>query len=195
MNRRHVFKALAGAALLVHGAQLLASESMQVKSIQMDLSPEDGAVLLTAQFVVDLSGPLKDAVERGLPLHFVTEYQLLRQRNLWFDKETGSGQIEWRLSYHALTRQYRLSSVRGSESFPTLDEAIAQMTHVRDWIISRVEHLEPEQEYWVRVRMRLDTSRLPKPFQITALTDSEWNPQAEWKGMSFVVPTKLTPDQ
>lgn len=177
----------------MQGARLAASESMQVKTIQLDLSPDDGAVLLTAQFVLDLSAPLKNAVERGLPLHFVTEYQLLRQRNLWFDKETGSGQIEWRLSYHALTRQYRLGSVRGSESFPSLDEAIAHMTHLRDWPVSRVDQLEPEQEYRVRVRMRLDTSRLPKPFQITALTDSEWNPQAEWKGMSFVVPTKLTP--
>ena len=41
--------------------------------------------------------------------------------------------------------------------------------------------------------MRLDQARLPKPFQITALTDSDWNPQSEWKGLSFVVPTQPTP--
>jgi hypothetical protein len=37
--------------------------------------------------------------------------------------------------------------------------------------------------------MRLDTTRLPKPFQMTALTDRDWNPQSEWKRFDFTVPT------
>ena len=185
--------ALAGAALLMQGTPTLARESMQVRSIQLDLSPDDGAVLLSAQFVIDLSAPLKDAIERGLPLHFLTEYEIYRPRLLWFDEQTVEGQLEWRLSYHALTRQYHLSSARGSESFATLDEAIAQMTSLRDWTVTTIGLLKPGKDYVIRVRMRLDSTRLPKPFQMTALTDSDWNPQSAWKGLSFVVPTQPIP--
>lgn len=101
--------------------------------------------------------------------------------------------MEWRLSYYALTRQYRLNSASGSESYATLDEAITQMTALRDWPVTTIDRLDAGEEYIVRVRMRLDTAQLPKPFQITALTDSDWNPQSEWKGLSFVVPTQPTP--
>ena len=144
---------LAGAALLLQGTPALAGESMQVKTLQLDLSPDDGAVLLSAQFALDLSAALKDAV----------------------------------------SRQYRLGSATSSDGYTTLDEAIAPMMSVRDWPVATIEQFVPETEYILRVRMRLDQARLPKPFQITALTDSDWNPQSEWKGLTFVVPTQPTP--
>lgn len=193
MNRRRVLVTLAGAALLMQSPPLLASDSMQVKTIQLDLAPEDEAVLLSAEFVVKLSEALKNAIERGLPLHFVTEYEIYRPRLLWFDEEAVKGQIEWRLSYHALTRQYRLSSAKGSESYPSLEDAMAQMVMLREWTVANAAQLKRDKEYVVRVRMRLDSARLPKPFQMTALTDSDWNPQSAWKGMSFVVPSRPIP--
>ena len=193
MNRRRALVTLAGAALLLQGMPALAGESMQVKTLQLDLSPDDGAVLLSAQFAVDLSAALKDAVSRGLPLHFITEFEIYRPRLFWFNKKAASGHMEWRLSYYALTRQYRLNSASGSESYATLDEAITQMTALRGWPVTTIDRLDAGEEYIVRVRMRLDTAQLPKPFQITALTDSDWNPQSEWKGLSFVVPTQPTP--
>ena len=67
------------------------------------------------------------------------------------------------------------------------------MTALRDWPVTTIDRLDAGEEYIVRVRMRLDTAQLPKPFQITALTDSDWNPQSAWKGLSFVVPTPPTP--
>ena len=151
------------------------------------------ALPISAQFAVDLSAALKDAVSRGLPLHFITEFEIYRPRLFWFNKKAASGHMEWRLSYYALTRQYRLNSASGSESYATLDEAITQMTALRDWPVTTIDRLDAGEEYIVRVRMRLDTAQLPKPFQITALTDSDWNPQSEWKGLSFVVPTPPTP--
>ncbi|MDO5103939.1 MAG: DUF4390 domain-containing protein [Lautropia sp.] len=194
MNRRRALVTLAGMALLLQRSPALASESMQVKSIRLDLSPADGALLLGAEFAINLSHALQDAVSRGLPLHFVTEFEIIRPRTLWLDDTVATGQKEWRLSYHALTRQYRVSWDKGSEAFNTLDEALALMLNQQDWAIASIEDLKPERTYLVRVRMRLDTTRLPKPFQITAFTDSDWNPQSAWKGLSFVVPTRPTPE-
>lgn len=184
---------LAGAALLTQGMPALAGESIQVKTLQLDLSPDDGVVLLSALFAVDLSSALKDAVSRGLPLHFITEYEIYRPRLFWFDQKAASGHMEWRLSYYALTRQYRLSTASATETYTSLDEALAQMNSLRDWAVANISQLDAGGEYVARIRMRLDTAQLPKPFQITALTDSDWNPQSAWKGLTFVVPTQPTP--
>ncbi len=194
MNRRRALVTLVGLALLMQGAPSQASDSMQVKSIRLDLSPADGLLLLDAEFIIDLSDALKDAVSRGLPLHFVTEFEVIRPRSFWFDETTLQGQMEWRLSYHALTREYRVSWAKGSESFTSLDDALSLMRRPKDWVIAQVNRFRRDRSYLIRVRMRLDSSRLPKPFQITAITDSDWNSQSAWKGMSFVVPTLPTPE-
>ena len=130
----------------------LAGESMQVKDpFNSIFHLDDGAVLLSAQFAVDLSAALKDAVSRGLPLHFITEFEIYRPRLFWFNKKAASGHMEWRLSYYALTRQYRLNSASGSESYATLDEAITQMTALRDWPVTTIDRLDAGEEYIVRV--------------------------------------------
>ena len=36
-----------------------------------------------------------------------------------------------------------------------------------------------------RYGLRLDTSQLPKPFQINAITNRDWNPQSEWKRLQL----------
>jgi hypothetical protein len=60
---------------------------------------------------------------------------------------------------------------------------------VRRWKVAPLSQFVPRTAYEGWVRMRLDTTRLPKPFQMTALTDRDWNPQSEWKRFDFTVPT------
>ena len=98
-------------------------------------------------------------------------------------------QLEWRLSYHALTRQFRVAANGRSDSFGSLEEALAAMSSVKRWQLAPLSRFDNETVYEVWVRMRLDTTRLPKPFQMTALTDRDWNPQSEWKRFDFTVPT------
>ena len=33
--------------------------------------------------------------------------------------------------------------------------------------------------------MRLDVSQLPRPFQVSAMTERDWNLQGEWKRFPF----------
>jgi hypothetical protein len=35
--------------------------------------------------------------------------------------------------------------------------------------------------------MRLDTAQLPKPFQISALTDRDWSLASPWKRIAFAL--------
>ena len=86
---------------------------------------------------------------------------------------------QFRLAYNALTRQYRLGIGNFTTSFGSLDEALEVMTRVR-----RREEIEPgtirRETYIAGVRMRLDTSQLPKPFQLNALGSRERYIGSDW---------------
>ena len=199
MNRRFFLVAL-GVTMLAVTGQAVANGAIEVTRAQLDVVAESGraegarrgqvehTLLLSADIQLPLTETLKDSIDRGLALYFQTDVQVLRPRWYWLDEEILSTSIEWRLSYHALTRQYRVATNAQGQTAATLDEALAVMSSIRAVPIGRVAKLVPGQPYDVWVRMRLDTGRLPKPFQMTAMTNRDWNPQSEWKRFDFIVP-------
>ncbi len=149
---------------------------------------EDGLVL-NAEFSFDLNARLADAVRNGIPLYFVVEFELTRPRWYWFDEKTLTRSLQMRLSYHALSRQYRLSTGALSLSFATLDQAEGVMRRVRNWVIAERPSYPADAEFEAAVRMRLDRTLLPKPFQLSALTNSEWHLESTWKKFPLRVPS------
>lgn len=189
MNRRSFLAALGCAVLLTWMRPAQSSSTIEVEQARLEILRAEDQVLLSAEFTLSLTATLRDAVNRGLALYFVIELQIQRGRWYWFDEDLVTTQMEWRLSYHALTRQFRVASDGRSESFGSLEEALAAMSSIKGWRVAPLSRFDTRSVYQVWVRMKLDTTRLPKPFQMTALTDSDWNPQSEWKRFEFTVPT------
>ena len=192
MNRRLFLAALGGAVLSAGAPAANANDSIEIRHAALDAVADAGdrvRLLLTADVAMPLTDTLIDAVNRGLALYFQTELEVQRSRWYWMNEKLVEAAIEWRLSYHALTRQYRVSSNAVGQSFGTLEEALAAMGTIRAVPIAWADGLVPGRRYDGWLRMRLDASRLPKPFQMTALTNREWNPQSEWKRFDFSVPT------
>ncbi|MDR3055391.1 MAG: DUF4390 domain-containing protein [Zoogloeaceae bacterium] len=152
------------------------------------LSPaEEGGYALSADFHIDFNARLEEAVTRGVPLTFVLEFELERPRWYWSDELVASKSQTWRLSYHALTRQYRLSTGSLHQSFSTLENALQFLAHIRNFQV--VEgNLKVGERYRANLRLRLDISQLPKPFQVSAFTNRDWNLDSEWARWKFVVP-------
>jgi len=192
LNRRSLLAALGCAVLLTWTRPARSNGTIEVQQARLEVSHPDNLVLLSADFTLGLTETLRDAVNRGLPLYFVVELQIQRGRWYWFDENVVTALTEWRLSYHALTRQFRVASSGRSESFGSLEEALAAMSSVKRWNVAPLSRFDARTTYEVWVRMRLDTTRLPKPFQMTALTDRDWNPQSEWKRFDFSVPAPTT---
>jgi hypothetical protein len=49
----------------------------------------------------------------------------------------------------------------------------------------RFQEVDPGDVYIAALRLRLDTSRLPKPLQIDALGSSDWNLSSDWYRWTF----------
>lgn len=173
-------------ALALCGAALLArADDIEVREARL-ASAEEG-LALSAEFAFDFSPRLAEAVANGVPLYFAVEFELTRTRWWWFDQKAAAKRMQLRLSYHALSRQYRLSTGLLQQNFSTLQEALAVLRRVRNWtVVDRAAPL-PEGSYEAAVRMRLDTNLLPKPFQLSALTSRELTLESSWKRFAFQV--------
>jgi hypothetical protein len=152
--------------------------------------PPEASWLLSANFKMELSTRLEEAVNRGLPLVFITDIEVSRPRWYWFDEKSVMQTQTYRLSYHALTRQYRVSTGVLNQRFDSLPEAIGMLKRIRQLKIAKKAELKPGAQYEVAVRMRLDTTQLPKPFQVNALTSKDWNLYSDWKRITFTVPAE-----
>ena len=146
------------------------------------LASEDGYVL-TADFKFELSLRLEEAVTKGVVLYFVADFELSRARWYWLDEKLASRSQTYRLSYHALTRQYRLSTGGLHQSFQTLTEATQVLSRLRNWTVvdKNDKSVRAGEPYEASLRMRLDITQLPRPFQITALGNKDWSLSSDWK--------------
>lgn len=156
---------------------------------RLELNAEGDSWLLSDDFNVPLTPALEEAVRRGVPLYFVLEFELVRPRWWWTDERLVERSIVFRLAYHALTRQFRLGFDGLTQTFDSLDEATRTMASVRNWRVADVSRVPRGTSYEARVRLRLDASQLPKPFQVNAITNRDWNPQSEWKRFTFTPQT------
>jgi len=157
-----------------------------------NLSAGDDGYTLAADFNINLNARLDEAIARGITLYFVVDFELSRSRWYWLDEQVISRSQTYQLSYHALTRQYRLSSGALHQSFTSLDDAQRILSRLRNWQVLDKGSLKVDQTYLAAVRMRLDLSQMPKTFQVNALANRDWNLSSDWARWNFT-PVETTP--
>jgi hypothetical protein len=164
------------AALLLAGSVMAAEADIRNPA----LSATEEGYALSADIIFELNPRLEEAINRGVPLYFVTEFELHRPRWYWFDQAISRRTLTWRLSYHALTRQYRLSSGALHQSFSTLDQALRTLQAIRQWQVIDKGALKIGDTYEASLRFRLDLNQLPRPFQVGAIGNRDWQLSSEW---------------
>ena len=132
----------------------------------------------------DLPRSVQDALNRGIPLYFVTEFSIQQQRWYWVNKPLIEASLMTRLSYSPLTRQYRLSRGGLSQSFDSLSETLAILKSLHGWRISEDTHIENPEDCVAEVRVRLDTNQLPLPMQVT-IGENDWDLTSDWHVVDF----------
>jgi len=161
-----------------------AAQGPQAEITQLGLERSEEGVLLTANVVFEVPPIIDDALAKGIPMFFVAEAVLFRDRWFWYDKEVAAAARHMRLSYQPLTRRWRLvvspmpignSGLALGQTFETREEALAAVQRISHWKIAEAGSVDPDQRYNVDFRFRLDVSQLPRPFQIGAVGHADWN--------------------
>src|SRR5258708_36592046 len=98
------------------------AQPIQVNNVGLEIAQT--RYFLNADFRLELTAPLLEALNNGVSLGFLVEFQLVRPRWYWFDEKTASEKLELRLSYLPLAQQYRLSRGPPYQDFPTRAERL-----------------------------------------------------------------------
>ena len=168
-----------------HGAAL----ETEISQLRVELA-EDG-VNLSAVVRFDLPPVVEDALMKGIPLFFVVEADIYRERWYWTDPRVASAARTIRLAYQPLTRRWRVNIATGlisssaglratlNQNYETLPEALSAIRRVSRWKIAEGADVAPDAKHRLDFSFRLDLSQLPLPFQIGMAGQSEWNIAAQ----------------
>lgn len=169
------------ALLIPAGAQAQPS-SAEISQLRLERSDE--GILLSAAVKFELPPVIDDALAKGIPMFFVAEAIVFRDRWYWYDKQVASVARHMRLSYQPLTRRWRLvvspTAIGNSggglgQTFDTREDAMAAIQRISQWKVADPGELDADVRYNVDFRFRLDISQLPRPFQIGAVGQADWN--------------------
>ncbi len=150
-----------------------------------ELRAEEDGYFLNAEFDFSLNATLDEALQKGVPLYFLLEFELVRPRWYWLDEKVITATTQYRVSYNALTRQYRIASGLLGLTFDSLDEVERFLSRVTSREVARRDQLVKGTRYEAALRLRLDVNQLPKPFQMSALASRDWTLQSDWHRWTF----------
>ncbi len=162
----------------------LADASINIEDIKIEKSNE--GYQLATNFSLELPRGLEDALLRGIPLYFTTEIEITRPRWYWFDETPIESSRTIRIAYNVLTRQYSVTYIGNiQQHINSFEEAINLVKHPPHWIFAEKGSLKENETYDAAVRIQLDMSYLPKPFQINVINNRNWRLSSSWKRFSF----------
>lgn len=167
------------------------AEGATIASAKLEVSEE--GYQIDADIELQLSATLQEAVRKGVPLYFVAEFELSRGRWYWLDQIVTSASRERRISYAPLTDQYRISYSGISQNVSSFDDVRRALSRVRSWTVLERGRLRSGEKYEAALRFRLDTTQLPKPFQLNAIASKEWTLSSEWYRWTVTAPGELKP--
>ena len=161
------------------------ADTVAVRSAELRI--EEGEVLLNADFDLSVNATLEEALQKGIPLYFLLEFELTRSRWYWLDEKVAQTVITSRVSYNALTQQYVVRSGLLTQTFNALDEVERYIGRVTSRPVAPASALSKGIRYDAAIRLRLDVNQLPKPFQVNALASREWTLASDWYRWSYML--------
>ena len=171
------------ALLVAMLAPLAAADGITARTATLE--PTEDGWQLDAQFDIQFSPRLEEAVNRGVPLYFIVEFEISRPRWYWFDEKPIQLSQVYKISYTPLLRQYRLSAGNVYQNFTRFEEVARALSRPRAWHIADKGAFQKDQVYQAALRMRLDTAQLPKPFQLNAIASRDWTLESDWHRWSI----------
>jgi hypothetical protein len=148
------------------------AEGVELSHLSTQRTDEGLELSFSTRF--ELTRVAEDALMKGVPIYFVAEANILRNRWYWRDARTARASRSWRLAWQPLTRQFKVSTGGLNQSYSNLSDALLSLRGVSGWRIAEKSELEDEGRFYLEFSYRLDTNQLPKPMQIGLGSPQGW---------------------
>ena len=181
------------------------AQAQKPQAFQLALQRTPEALYLSGRMDIFPEQVVEEALLKSVPLYFVWQADVYRERWYWADRRIASVTRTLRLAYQPLTRRWRVSLSNDAavnaggaglqyalhQNFDSLNEALAGVGRVVRWKIAEAARLESGADHEVEFSFRLDLSLLPRPFQIGVANQPEWTVEIAQR---LRVPDTLAPE-
>lgn len=162
------------AALALATAPSGAARAQGVELATLQATREDGSLALEFAVRVTLPRAVEEALQRGVPIYFVAEAAVFRNRWYWRDVRVARVSRSWRIAYQPLTDTWRVGLGGLNQTFPSLAEALSAASRSAGWRIAELSQIDPDRSHYVEFSWKLDTTQLPGPMQFGLGTPGDW---------------------
>jgi len=170
-------------AWLVCASSLWAQNQVAMASFQTERNED--VYQISAQFDLELSNTVQEALLKGIPVYFVVDAKVYRDRWYWSDKLVSAAQRHIRISYQPLTRRWRMQvasqpivqsglGVSLMQTYDSLEEVMVNLRRLNRWKFADAAQIETGAGHRLEFAFFLDLSQLPRPLQMGAAGQSEW---------------------
>ena len=157
----------------------------QVAMASFQTERNEDVYQISAQFDLDLSNTVQEALLKGIPVYFVVDAKVYRDRWYWSDKLVAAAQRHIRISYQPLTRRWRMQvasqpivqsglGVSLMQTYDSLEEVMVNLRRLNRWKFADAAQIETGAGHRLEFAFYLDLSQLPRPLQMGAAGQSEW---------------------
>lgn len=191
--------------VLVFGASGPA-QAQKPQAFQLNLQRTPEALYLSGRMDIFPEQVVEEALLKSVPLYFVWQADVYRERWYWADRRIASVTRTLRLAYQPLTRRWRVSLSNDAavnaggaglqyalhQNYDSLADALAGVARVSRWKIADAARLPTDENHRVEFSFRLDLSLLPRPFQIGLGNQPGWTIEIRDE---IAVPNRVEPER
>ena len=180
MRLQAAFRLFFTIILMQYPCSVFADDGITISKVSSKIS--DKIIRVDCDISYNLDNRVKEALRNGIEMSFMLEIELRQQSLYWLGSLLSHIQREYRVKYHALSKQFVMVEIDNHTelSFPDLYSAFYYQSKLRNAELITIGALDLEQEYYFRVRARLVSEDLPLPLRIKSYVSTDWRPSSGW---------------
>ena len=155
-------------ALLIAGSVFAGprfAEARGERIANLNVEMKDGFVMVSAELINGFSPETEEDIKNGVPKDLYFTILLKRRKPAWFDEETTSKTILYRIKYDLLKKQYLVRRKAGGDFEETILDRYDAMRRLISRIdnvkIASIESLDKKATYTVSVKAEMKATKIP----------------------------------
>ncbi len=144
-------------------------------------------VLLYARVVNGFRTEMESTILAGVPAVFTLHLEVYQVRSVFWDKKIASYEIKRTIKYDNLKKTFSIFT-NGNETpavFPDFESAQKAMADLSGIMIVPIKKLVKGNNYYLRMKVKIDKVRLPLHMEYVFLFVSFWDFETVWYKQSF----------
>ena len=146
----------------------------------------EAGLYVSANLQFELPSALEEALRKGIALYFVTELDITQERWYVYNQRIAHAERHVRLFYQPLTRRWRVNvspqafnaaglGMSLGQTYDTVEDAMSSIKRINQWQVANAADVNPDMKQMVSFVFKLDLKQLPRPLQIGAVGQSDWD--------------------